>query len=99
MKETQHTLGSQGEPLRAGIGGCQETAARGTRSVAACIVSFNPGPELRLALCSVLPQVSTVFVIDNASSKESEVAQISPQTLCRDNLFGGRVLCGFLRVV
>ena len=74
VKETQRALGSQGEPLRAGIGGCQETAARGTRRVAACIVSFNPGPELRLALCSVLPQVSTVFVIDNASSKESEVA-------------------------
>jgi len=74
VKKTQDGLGSHGQPACAGVSGCQETVARGTRSVAACIVSYNPGPEVRLALCSVLSQVSTVFVIDNASSRKSEVA-------------------------
>jgi len=73
VKETQHALGSYGQPICTGVSGFHETVAEGTRSVAACIVSYNPGPEMRLALCSVLSQVSTVFVIDNASSNESAV--------------------------
>jgi rhamnosyltransferase len=48
--------------------------SQGSHRVAACIVSYNPGPELQGVLCSVLPQVSTVFVIDNASNKESTLA-------------------------
>jgi len=74
VKETQDDIRSHSEPVCAGIGGCQETAVRSTRSVAACIVSYNPGPEVRLTLCSVLPQVSKVFVVDNASKPESGVA-------------------------
>ena len=73
MKEMQHALGSHGQPACAGVSGLQEVVAQGARSVAACIVSYNPGPEVRLTLCSVLPQVSKVFVIDNASDRESEV--------------------------
>ena len=95
MKEMQHALGSHGQPACAGVSGLQEVVVQGARSVAACIVSYNPGPEVRLTLCSVLPQVSKVFVIDNASDRESGLAQ----TMCRDNLFGGRVLCGLVRVV
>ena len=74
MKETQYAIGGHSEPVRAGVSGSQETVAPGTRSVAACIVSYNPGPEARLTLCSVLPQVSKVFVIDNASDRESGLA-------------------------
>src|SRR5450756_2495250 len=74
VKETQYAIGGHSEPVRAGVSGSQETVAPGTRSVAACIVSYNPGPEVRLALCSVLPQVSKVFVIDNASDRESRLA-------------------------
>lgn len=74
MKETQDDIGSHSELVRPGVSGFQETVAQGTRSVAACIVSYNPGAEVRLVLCSVLPQVSTVFVIDNASSRESGLA-------------------------
>jgi rhamnosyltransferase len=74
VKETQDDIRSQSEPVRVGISGCQEMAAQDARSVAACMVSFNPGPEVRLALCSILPQVSTVFVIDNASDRESGLA-------------------------
>lgn len=74
MKETQDDIGSHSELVRAGVSGFQETVVQGTRSVAACIVSYNPGAEARLVLCSVLPQVSTVFVIDNASSRESGLA-------------------------
>ena len=73
MKVTQDDIRRHSEPVRAGVSGSQETVAPGTRSVAACIVSYNPGPEARLTLCSVLPQVSKVFVIDNASKPESEV--------------------------
>jgi rhamnosyltransferase len=56
------------------IDGCRETVSQGSHRVAACVVSYNPGPEVRGVLCSVLPQVSTVFVIDNASNKESTLA-------------------------
>jgi len=73
VKVTQDDIRRHSEPVRAGVSGSQETVAPGTRSVAACIVSYNPGPEARLTLCSVLPQVSKVFVIDNASKPESEV--------------------------
>ena len=44
------------------------------QSVVACIVTYNPSPEVRLTLCSVLSQVSAVFVIDNSSEAESQVA-------------------------
>ena len=74
MKEMQHALGSHGQPACAGVSGLQETVAQGARNVAACIISFNPNLDIRLTLCSVLPQVSAVFVIDNASKPESEVA-------------------------
>ena len=74
MKETQYAIGGHSEPVRAGVSGSQETVAPCTRSVAACIVSYNQGPEARLTLCSVLPQVSKVFVIDNASTRQSEMA-------------------------
>lgn len=74
MKERQLAVGSHGEPICARVGECQETEAQGACSVAACMVSFNPGPDVRLVLCSVLSQVSTVFVIDNASRTESGVA-------------------------
>ncbi|RIE07165.1 glycosyltransferase family 2 protein [Candidatus Cryosericum odellii] len=74
VKETQYAIGGHSEPVRAGVSGSQETVAPGTRSVAACIVSYNPGPEARLTLYSVLPQVSKVFVIDNASTRQSEMA-------------------------
>src|SRR5450759_3997702 len=74
VKVTQDDIRRHSEPVRAGVSGSQETVAPGTRSVAACIVSYNPGPEVRLTLCSVLPQVSKVFVVDNASKPESGVA-------------------------
>jgi rhamnosyltransferase len=74
VKVTQADARSHREPISAGTGARQTTVAQSTHSVAACIVSYNPGPEVRLALCSVLPQVSKVFVIDNASKPESEVA-------------------------
>jgi len=74
VKVTQDDIRSHSEPVCARTGAYQETAAQSTHSVAACIVSYNPGPEVRLTLCSVLPQVSKVFVIDNASKPESEVA-------------------------
>ena len=74
MKETQHVTGSHDQPACAGVSGFREAVTQGTWSVAACIVSYNPGPEVRLALCSVLPQVSKVFVIDNASDRESRLA-------------------------
>jgi len=73
VKVTQDDIRRHSEPACAGTGEFHETMAQGARSVAACIVSYNPGPEVRLALCSVLPQVSKVFVIDNASKPESEV--------------------------
>jgi len=73
VKETQYAIGGHSEPVRAGISGCQETAAQWIHRVAACIVAYNPGPEMQLTVCSVLPQVSKVFVIDNASSRESGV--------------------------
>lgn len=49
---------------------------QGMSSVAACMVSFNPGPEAELVLRSVLPQVSTVFVVDNASNRETRLALV-----------------------
>jgi len=74
VKKTQDALGSHGQPACAGVSGFHETMAQGTRSVTAYIVSYNPGPEVRFTICSVLPQVSTVFVIDNASDRESGLA-------------------------
>ena len=73
MTVSQDGIRSHSEPVCTGTGEFHETMAQDTRSVAACIVSYNPGPEVRLALCSVLPQVWKVFVIDNASKPESEV--------------------------
>ena len=73
MTVSQDGIRSHSEPVCTGTGELYEMMAQDTRSVAACIVSYNPGPEVRLALCSVLPQVSKVFVIDNASKPESEV--------------------------
>lgn len=67
-KVTQDDMRSQGEPPHVSIGGCQATAPQGTRSLAGCIVSYNAGPEVRSALCGVLPQVSRGFVIDSASN-------------------------------
>jgi len=70
---SQDSIRSHSEPVCTGTGEFHETMAQDTRSVAACIVLYNPGPEVRLTLCSVLPQVSKVLVIDSASKPESEV--------------------------
>jgi glycosyltransferase involved in cell wall biosynthesis len=64
--------GGHGLSATAGVSGSQETVTYGTHKVAACVVSYNPGPEVALSILSVLSQVSTVLVVDNASEPESK---------------------------
>ena len=81
VRETQDGTRSHSEQVRPRVSGLQEVVTQGTRSGAACIVSFNPGSEARLTTCGVLSQVSTVFVIDSASDGESGLA---PTRLCAE---------------
>jgi len=74
VRERQDGTRSHSEPVRPRVSGFQAAVTERTWSVAAHIVSYNSGPEMRLTHCSVLPQVSTVFVIDNASDRESGLA-------------------------